>query len=106
MQLLYHNSHDNLFHNNTNITCGEELQRLVKQVMHVSHHSILSQDDPVLLASMHVRNPKVDALNFLQALILRRLRSGLFSSHAERKVLRDSLLVSINGVAAGMRNTG
>jgi phosphoenolpyruvate carboxylase len=42
----------------------------------------------------------VDPLNLLQAELLRRTRS---EDNAE---LEDALIITINGVAAGMRNTG
>jgi len=48
-----------------------------------------------------VRNPYVDPINLVQVELLHRLRS---SGDDER--LRDALLVTVNGVAAGMRNTG
>jgi phosphoenolpyruvate carboxylase len=43
----------------------------------------------------------VDPINVMQVEILRRLRS-----QPDNRQLRDALLLTINGVAAGMRNTG
>ena len=54
---------------------------------------------PVLARSIRVRNPYVDPLNTLQIALLKRVRRG--EHH-----LRDALVVTINGIAAGMRNTG
>ncbi len=48
-----------------------------------------------------MRNPYVDPINLLQVELLRRLRAA----DAEDR-LREALLVTVNGVAAGMRNTG
>ena len=53
----------------------------------------------VLRRSIDVRNPYVDPLNLLQAELLRRTRGG-------DEGLEDALIITINGVAAGMRNTG
>ncbi|MEC9071211.1 MAG: phosphoenolpyruvate carboxylase, partial [Myxococcota bacterium] len=61
--------------------------------------SLLSTN-PVLRRSIDVRNPYVDPLNLLQAEILRRMRADPDCG------LGDALYVTMNGVAAGMRNTG
>jgi len=53
-----------------------------------------------------VRNPYVDPINLLQVELLRRLRSASDSRTEDEVWLRRALLVTINGVAAGMRNTG
>lgn len=60
----------------------------------------LLQQNPVLARSIQVRNPYVDPLNLLQVEFLRRLKE-----HDDPR-LRDALLVTMNGVAQGMRNTG
>jgi phosphoenolpyruvate carboxylase len=49
---------------------------------------------------VRVRNPYVDPLNLLQVELLDRVR------HGKEENLRKSLMVCINGIAAGMRNTG
>ena len=60
----------------------------------------LLETNPVLRRSIEVRNPYVDPLNILQAELLARSRA------AEDPVLQEALHVTINGIAAGMRNTG
>jgi phosphoenolpyruvate carboxylase len=47
-----------------------------------------------------LRNPYVDPLNLLQVELLDRVR------HGHEEDLRDALMICINGIAAGMRNTG
>jgi len=84
----------------------ERLQRAIDVVIDVTGHQQLLADNPVLRRSIDVRNPYVDPINLLQVELLRRLRSAR-DAHAEETVwLRRALLVTINGVAAGMRNTG
>ena len=61
----------------------------------------LLDDNPVLRRSIDVRNPYVDPINLVQVELLRRLRAA---GGDER--LRNAFLVTVNGVAAGMRNTG
>ena len=43
-------------------------------------------------------------MNYVQVALLRRLRSG--SDAADESALREAVLLSVNGVAAGLRNTG
>ncbi|MBB4198346.1 phosphoenolpyruvate carboxylase [Rhodoblastus sphagnicola] len=58
-------------------------------------------DNPALARSIAHRFPYIAPLNYLQAELLRRWRGG---DH-DRKV-RIGILVAINGIAAGLRNTG
>ena len=84
----------------------ERLRRAIDVVIDVTGHQQLLADNPVLRRSIDVRNPYVDPINLLQVELLRRLRSAR-DAHADEAVwLRRALLVTINGVAAGMRNTG
>ena len=91
------------------------LQRATDAVLDVTGHSRLLEENPVLRRSIDVRNPYVDPINLLQVELLRRLRQqrppapGVERSGrdvADVMQLRRALLVTINGVAAGMRNTG
>jgi phosphoenolpyruvate carboxylase len=77
-------------------------------VLAISGHAQLLEDNPVLRRSIDVRNPYVDPINLLQVELLRRLRSAekRDADESETAWLRRALLVTINGIAAGMRNTG
>jgi phosphoenolpyruvate carboxylase len=57
-----------------------------------------------LRRSIQVRNPYIDPMNHVQVALLRRLRAAPQDDEAER--LREAVLLSVNGVAAGMRTTG
>jgi phosphoenolpyruvate carboxylase len=85
---------------------GEELRarlgRTEELLLTVTRHRELLEHNPVLRHSIDVRNPYVDPINLVQVEILSRLRSG----EGELELLRDALLVTVNGIAAGMRNTG
>ncbi len=82
------------------------LQRAIEAVIDVTGHQQLLADNPVLRRSIDVRNPYVDPINLLQVELLRRLRAAPDANAEETVWLRRALLVTINGVAAGMRNTG
>ncbi len=78
-----------------------ELAQTMEAVRQVTGHREMLEDNPVLRRSISVRNPYVDPLNLVQVELLRRLRE---SGDDDR--IRDALLITINGIAAGMRNTG
>jgi phosphoenolpyruvate carboxylase len=59
---------------------------------------------PWLQRSIRVRNPYIDPMNYVQVALLRRLRSRPDAPDAE--ALRNVVLLSVNGVASGLRNTG
>lgn len=84
---------------------GEDLRRrfaaATRAVLAVTGHDNLLVTNPVLRRSIDVRNPYVDPLNIVQAALLRRFRDD-----PKDTTLRDALLVTVNGIAAGMRNTG
>ncbi|MFP3855134.1 MAG: phosphoenolpyruvate carboxylase, partial [Anaerolineales bacterium] len=60
---------------------------------------------PVIQHSIEQRNPYVDPLNYIQVSLLDELRDLEPESERHQAVL-DSALATINGVAAGMKNTG
>jgi phosphoenolpyruvate carboxylase len=64
-----------------------------------------SEADATLRRAIELRNPYVDPMSFLQVDLLRRLRS-LPPESADRPALEDAVLVSLLGIAAGMRTTG
>ena len=55
---------------------------------------------------MHLRNPYVDPLNYLQVEMLRRLRALPDPEGPEAERLHEVIVVTVNGIAAGLRNTG
>ena len=77
------------------------MAQTIDAVRRVTGHRELLQDNPVLRRSISVRNPYVDPLNLVQVELLRRLRE---SGGDDR--IRDALLIAVNDIAAGMRNTG
>jgi phosphoenolpyruvate carboxylase len=70
-------------------------------VLAVTGREHLLADNPVLRRSIDVRNPYVDPINLVQVELLRRLRR-----RGDDDRLRHAFLITVNGIAAGMRNTG
>jgi phosphoenolpyruvate carboxylase len=76
------------------------LDRAIALVLEVTGHRVPVESNPVLRRSIDVRNPYVDPINLVQVELLRRARQG------DDERVKAALLVTVNGVAAGMRNTG
>ena len=83
-----------------------EYERTEAALLRLAGQDHLLAHNPVLRRSIDLRNPYVDALSFLQVELLRRRRARTDGSGEEDPRLLDAILRSINGVAAGLRNTG
>lgn len=78
-----------------------ELLTTGKYVLVVSGHEKLSENNRSLRRLIESRLPYLNPMNLLQVEVLKRLRHD-----DDNHKLRDALLITINGIAAGMRNTG
>ena len=85
---------------------GEDLRGRLdtarRAVLDALDQSSLLADNPVLRRSIDVRNPYVDPINIVQIALLKRLRAG---SVVDQQ-LWQAFMVTVNGIAAGMRNVG
>ncbi|OCH60403.1 phosphoenolpyruvate carboxylase [Aliivibrio fischeri] len=79
-----------------------QLQTDIKAVLNVENNDHLMERDPWGSESIRLRNIYVDPLNMLQAELLFRTRQQEETSPE----LEEALMVTIAGIAAGMRNTG
>ena len=79
-----------------------EYQQTVAVILKITGQNFLLERAPVLLNSIERRNPYVDPLSFIQLVLLRRLRSNV----EPREEILTAVLESINGIAAGLKNTG
>jgi phosphoenolpyruvate carboxylase len=75
-------------------------------VLAVTGHDRLLADRPVLSRAVALRDPYVDALSHLQLRALAALRGPGPDDPAQRERLERLLLLTMNGVAAGLQNTG
>lgn len=89
----------------------EEHQRTIEAIAAVTGAEML-QDLPVLRRTLEVRDNYLDPLNMLQINLLKEMRGSTVDITAETpegiaaRRIRRAFLLSINGVAAGLRNTG
>ena len=82
-----------------------EYERACHVVVQITNEKHLLEKQPVLQRSITVRNPYVDPMSYLQVELLARLREQK-TKVDERDHLLYAILLTINGIAAGMRNTG
>jgi phosphoenolpyruvate carboxylase len=79
----------------------DEFERTRRVILRLTRQSQLLENNPVLSRSIRLRNPYVDPMSLLQIELLRRRRSG-----QDNADLHHALAATINGISAGLRNTG
>jgi phosphoenolpyruvate carboxylase len=79
----------------------DEWRRTTKALNDITGVTSRLADNPALAGSISHRFPYISPLNHLQVELIRRWRAG---EHDDRTL--RSILISINGIAAGLRNTG
>lgn len=85
-------------------TIRDEYRRTEEMILTITGYNDLLDNEPWLQRSIRLRNPYVDPLNYMQVALLKRLLAEPQPDNVGE--LRDAVLVSVNGVAAGVRNTG
>jgi phosphoenolpyruvate carboxylase len=83
----------------------DEYARTVEHVLEVAGHATLLQDRALLARAVALRNPYVDALSFIQVRFLQELRNAP-SGAAEVPAASQLVLTTVNGIAAGLQDTG
>lgn len=89
---------------------ADEVFRRIEEEYHITNDFIckitgqnrLLDNVPMLQSSIERRNPFVDPLSYIQLVLLQRLRRG----EQPADELLTACLESINGIAAGLKNTG
>jgi phosphoenolpyruvate carboxylase len=83
-----------------------EYRRTEEWILQVTGHFSLLEKARTLKRSIERRNPYVDPLNFVQICLLRRLRSLEDAETDEGRAIQEAVFLTINGIAAGLKNTG
>jgi phosphoenolpyruvate carboxylase len=97
-----------------------EFEKTVNIINTITASKALLDNSPVLQKSIRLRNPYVDPISYIQVELLRRLRalpsdeevaqvnnpSKTAEINEQRQELQAAVLLSINGVAASLKNTG
>ncbi|WP_412057528.1 phosphoenolpyruvate carboxylase [Bartonella sp. DGB2] len=89
---------------------GQELRAVLKEdiqtVQSLASTNYHITDFPWVSKSIQLRNIYTDPLHLLQVELLHRVRNHQKAGHAPAAYLEQALMVTIAGIAAGMRNTG
>ena len=80
----------------------DSFERTVSLVLRLKGANSLLESDPVLQRAIRLRNPYVDPMSLLQVDLLKRWRAG----DRQDEGLLNTLLLTVNGIAHGLQNTG
>ena len=83
-------------------TIEEEFNLTKSEIMLVTKKEMILGDQPILARTLGIRDAYLAPLHLLQISLLERVRT----SDSPDNTIRRALLLTINGVAAGLRNTG
>jgi phosphoenolpyruvate carboxylase len=83
----------------------DEHARACYWVCQITEQEQILETTPIIKRSIERRNPYIDPINFIQVKLLRELRAMSSEEHHYRATMR-AVLACVNGIAAGMKNTG
>ncbi|MFY4777106.1 phosphoenolpyruvate carboxylase [Metabacillus sp. RGM 3146] len=81
----------------------QEYNKTKKIILSITKMENLMDNIPNIKDSIRLRNPYVDPLSFLQVEVISKLRKA---EESDKEDLLREVLLTINGIAAGLRNTG
>ncbi len=87
-------------------TIRDEYELTVAEVLQITGRERLLAGSPVLERTLSVRNDYLAPLHYLQVTLTERLRADRGAGREADPAVARALLLSVNGIAAGMRNTG
>jgi phosphoenolpyruvate carboxylase len=83
---------------------NEEYEKLLSIILMITETDSILDNDLSLQHSIQLRNPFIDPIHYIQVRLLKLLRSN--GAGIDRDQLTHAILLSINCIATGMRNTG
>ncbi|MGB3364357.1 MAG: phosphoenolpyruvate carboxylase [Thermodesulfobacteriota bacterium] len=83
----------------------DEFKLTQELVLKITNQELILDNNPFLKKSIELRNPYIDSLSYIQVALLRRLSKGDISKE-EKEALTDIIKLTINGISAGLKNTG
>ncbi len=87
-------------------TLEAEFNLTHRMILEITRQKTLLQTNPVLERSIRLRNPYVDPMSLLQVELIRRKRTALKNGEPDSPELNRAISATINGISAGLRNTG
>lgn len=82
-----------------------EHEKTIKAILNITGEEGLLDSNPSLQRSLRLRNPYIDPISLVQIRFLQMYRTGKLGDEKKQEIL-DLLRSTVNGIAAGMRNTG
>jgi phosphoenolpyruvate carboxylase len=83
-----------------------EFELTQKMLLAVTSQQRLLETNSVLERSIRLRNPYVDPMSLLQVELIRRKRAAIAKGEPDSVELNRAISATINGISAGLRNTG
>jgi phosphoenolpyruvate carboxylase len=83
-----------------------EYELTVAEVLRVTGRAAVLEASPILRRTLEVRDTYLAPLHYLQVSLTSRLRASEGDGAEPNLELARALLLTVNGIAAGMRNTG
>jgi phosphoenolpyruvate carboxylase len=87
-------------------TLEAEFNLTHRMILEITQQKSLLQTNPVLERSIRLRNPYVDPMSLIQVELIRRKRTAAANNEPDSPELDRAISATINGISAGLRNTG
>ncbi|RSL16686.1 phosphoenolpyruvate carboxylase type 1 [Edaphobacter aggregans] len=97
---------DEALRNRVFTTLEAEFNLTRRMLLEITGQKTLLQTNPVLERSIRLRNPYVDPMSLIQVELIRRKRAVIAEGKPDSPELNRAISATINGISAGLRNTG
>jgi phosphoenolpyruvate carboxylase len=97
---------DEALRNRVFATLEAEFNLTHRMILEITRQKSLLETNPVLNRSIRLRNPYVDPMSLIQVELIRRKRAAIASGEPDSPELNRAISATINGISAGLRNTG
>ncbi len=97
---------DEALRNRVFTTLEAEFNLTHRMILDITGQKRLLETNPVLERSIRLRNPYVDPMSLIQVELIRRKRTAAANGEPDSPELNRAISATINGISAGLRNTG
>jgi phosphoenolpyruvate carboxylase len=97
---------DEALRNRVFATLEAEFNLTHRMILEITKQKSLLETNPVLNRSIRLRNPYVDPMSLIQVELIRRKRTAAANGEPDSPELNRAISATINGISAGLRNTG